>query len=229
MKPAVAIIPARGGSKGIPRKNIRLFCGKPLIAWTIEAARSAETIREVYVSTDDDEIAEEAMDFGAKVIYRPPELATDDAPSELAVSHAIANGARGQVTAFLQCTSPLMLPEDIDGCVRKVLSGEYDSCFTATPFEHFVWKEGERRAVYTAVDHDPENRPMRQKRERRWVETGACYAFETEAFFNFKCLRFFGRVGIHEVPKERSIEIDNLVDWELAETLMMKRLAAAKV
>lgn len=221
---AIAIIPARGGSKGIPGKNIRPFCDKPLIAWTIEAAKAAKTVDRVYVSTDDREIATVADSYGAFVIERPPELATDTAPSEMAVSHAIANGARGDVTVFLQCTSPLMLPDDIDGCVRKVLLDGHDSCFTATPFDHFVWKQGEKRAVYEAVDHDPENRPMRQQKPKRWVEVGACYAMDTDTFLNFKCLRFVGKVGIHEIPKDRALEIDDLNDWALAESLMERRL-----
>src|SRR5690606_5666092 len=147
---SVAIIPARGGSKGIPGKNIQIICGKPLIQWMIEAAQKAELVDNVYVTTDSPMIAQVAVDCGAEVIKRPSSLATDTSPSEASIIHAIESGARGDVTVFLQCTSPLTLPEDIDGCIRKIIRG-WDSCFTATPFHHYLWQDD--KDVVKAVDH----------------------------------------------------------------------------
>src|SRR5262245_2152884 len=115
-----AVIPARGGSKGIIGKNLRVVGGKPLIAHTILAARSARCIERVVVSTDDPAIAEASRAFGAEIVWRPSELASDTASSEAALLHALETLAREQqyrpeLLAFLQCTSPLTLAEDIDG------------------------------------------------------------------------------------------------------------------
>jgi len=121
----VAIIPARGGSKGIPGKNIKLLNGKPLIAYSIEAAKSASSISAVYVSTDSPEIASVARKYGALVIDRPKELATDTATSESVLLH-FAEQVDSDAIVFLQCTTPLTNSKDIDGAV-KLLEKGYDS------------------------------------------------------------------------------------------------------
>ncbi len=128
----VAIIPARGGSKGIPRKNIVPVAGKPLVAWSIEAARRASTVQRVFVSTDNGEIAEIAKQWGAEIIGRPVELSGDTASSESALIHALDVLKNEQdympdILAFLQCTSPLTLPEDIDGTIETLIAEQADS------------------------------------------------------------------------------------------------------
>ena len=123
----IAIIPARGGSKSIPRKNIVNFCGKPLIAWSIEQAAKCRRIDSVYVSTDDAEIADVSLAYGAKVICRPEELATDTASSESALIHAISEIEKEQrieTVAFLQATSPLRDDSDMDGALKKFIEEE---------------------------------------------------------------------------------------------------------
>lgn len=221
---AVAVIPARGGSKGLPGKNIRPFCGKPLIAWTIEAARKAQTVARVVVSTDDPQIAAVSARFGAEVVWRPGELAHDTAPSEEALLHALrCLGIHEGVLVFLQCTSPLTLPEDIDATVALLKNA--DSAFTATPWHRFLWAETPEGVV--PVGHDMTRRPMRQERKQQFLEVGAVYALKVEQFLRSRH-RFTGRVALHPLPPERSLEIDDETDFLLAETLMRRRLQQEK-
>ena len=121
----IALIPARGGSKGIPRKNLQSLAGKPLIAHTIEHARQARSVGRVVVSTDDAEIAAVSKQYGAEVVWRPAAISGDTASSESALLHALeylqqTEGYESDLLVFLQCTSPLTLPEDIDGTVQAL-------------------------------------------------------------------------------------------------------------
>ena len=217
---AVAVIPARGGSKGLPRKNVRLLCGKPLIAWTIEAATRARSVERVVVSTDDAEIAEASCRYGAQVVRRPRQISDDTSPSEAALLHALAELKIDQgVLVFLQCTAPLMLPEDIDGTVAAL--EDADSAFTATAWYHFLWKMTAQGAV--PVGHSKDQSPMRQQKEPEFLEVGAVYAMKIPGFLRAGH-RFFGRVAMHLIPPERSIEIDDETDFLLAEILMRRRL-----
>ena len=147
----IAIIPARGGSKGIPGKNIMDFCGKPLLAWSILQAKAAKTVKQVYVSSDDRTILDVAVSFGALPIIRPAEFATDTATSEQVLHHAI--GEIEQTTnkaidlvVFLQATSPLRTPEDIDSAVNTLCDEEADSLFSMAVLDDFcVWMRKEER------------------------------------------------------------------------------------
>lgn len=218
----IAIIPARGGSRGIPRKNIRLFCGVPLIVHTIRAAQAAPTVDGVLVSTDDEEIAGVAREAGAEVVMRPAAISGDEAGSESALTHALESlsgqgAALPEVTVFLQCTAPLMRPEDIEGCVRLIREGGADSAFVAAPFHYFVWKDEGEGA--TGVNHDPAERLRRQDREPEFIEAGSVYAMRTGEFLK-RGHRFFGKIRFHEIPSDRVVEIDDEGDWCRAEILM---------
>jgi len=213
------IVPARGGSKGIPGKNLRPVGGVPLVARTVAAAVGATMVDRVFVSTDDDTIAEVAASAGAEIIRRPANLSGDTASSESAVLHALdafeADGiAAPDVIVMMQCTSPFTMPADIDGTVTLVTSGLADSAFTAAPTHVFLWKQGDDGAV--AVNHDAAFRPRRQDREPEFVETGAVYAMRTKGFRDAQH-RFFGRVGLHEVEPERAGEIDEPHDLVVAD------------
>jgi N-acylneuraminate cytidylyltransferase len=222
----LAVIPARGGSQGIPRKNIKPLAGKPLIGWTIEAALAAEQVTRVVVSTDDEEIAAISRRFGAQVIERPAEISGALASSESALLHALdslreAEGYAPQAIAFLQCTAPLTLPEDIDGTVRLVMGGGFDSAVTMTPFHYFVWRE-EAEGQMEGVNHLASRRLMRQERSAEYLEVGAVYAMRAEGLRKHR-FRFFGRIGKHIVPASRAIELDDAEDWALAEMLIRTR------
>ena len=218
----VAIIPARGGSKGVPRKNLRMVAGKPLVAWCIEAAKQAKTVDVVYVSTDDDEIATVSEGFGAEVIRRPKELASDESSSESALLHAIsqieAQGIFPDEIVFMQCTSPLTSGDDVDSCVRKLESCGADSAFTAKEFFYFIWKINQDGSC-EGVNHDKRSRPRRQDRDAQYEENGAVYVMRTAGFKEAKH-RFFGKTVISLMPEERCFEIDTETDLKFADLLL---------
>ncbi len=212
---AVAIIPARGGSKGVPRKNLAEVGGLPLLVRTIHAARTVPSLARVIVSTDDDGIAAIARHAGADVVLRPPELATDDAPSELALLHVLdelrhREGMTPDVTVFLQCTSPFTTGADIEAVLETLVEEAADSVFTAQPFTHFLWRR-DATGRMTGVNHDATMRVMRQHREEEYLENGAIYAMRTEGFLRSRH-RFFGAVAVHVMPPGRSLEIDTQED-----------------
>lgn len=219
MTGTVAIIPARGGSKGLPRKNVLPLAGKPLLAHSIDAARAARLVDRVVVSTDDPEIAAVARAHGAEVIDRPAELSGDTASSEAALLHALAvlagQGYEPDVLVFLQCTSPLTTPEDIDAAAGAVIDGA-DTALTVTPFHYFLWT-----ATGEGVNHDKSVRLMRQQREPEFLETGSVYAMRVDGFRETRH-RFFGRTAMIEIPAERRLEIDDPADFRLAEERMSR-------
>jgi YrbI family 3-deoxy-D-manno-octulosonate 8-phosphate phosphatase len=226
-----AIIPARGGSKGIVGKNLRVLGGRPLIAHTLLAARAAKRVDRVVVSTDDPGIAEVAREYGADVVWRPAELASDSASSESALLHTLGSLAAEQkyepeLVAFLQCTSPLTLAEDIDGTIAKLIDEGADSALSVAMFHYFVWKTLGREAV--GVNHDKRVRPRRQDREPEFLETGAVYAMQRAGFLSAQH-RFFGKTVFYEMPLERVCEIDELVDLEVAELRLRQRAQSARL
>jgi YrbI family 3-deoxy-D-manno-octulosonate 8-phosphate phosphatase len=193
------------------------------VAWTIEAALAASLVNWVVVSTDDEEIAEVANRFGAEVVMRPAEISGDLSSSEAALVHALEvletkDGYRPDVLAFLQCTAPLTLPEDIDGTVRLVLEGGFDSAVTMIPFHYFIWRQTAGFHM-EGVNHVATHRLMRQEREPEFMEVGAVYAMHVEGFLEQRH-RFFGRIGKYLLPPYRGLEVDEPEDWILAETLM---------
>lgn len=222
----LAVIPARGGSKGIPGKNIKLLGGIPLIAHNIRAARAARTVSRVVVSTDDDAIAKVARDFGADVVMRPAALATDTAKSEDALLHVLtaleeSEGYRPDVVLLVQCTSPLTSAEDIDGVVTALFDGGADSSVAVAPFHYFLWGR-DAAGEGVAINHDKSIRLMRQQREPEFIETGAVYAMRVPGFQQTKH-RFFGRTVLHETPIENRLEIDDPIDFQLAEERLAMR------
>ena len=225
--PAVAVIPARGGSKSLPRKNVRPFAGHPLIAHTIMAARDALEGRAVFVSTDDTEIAEVSEAYGATVIWRPDELATDAAPSEAAILHALESlererGLDPEITVFLQCTSPFTSARHVVDLVAAIRAGA-DSALTVRPSHGFLWRmDDEHGAV--GVNHDRRFRARRQDLDPEFLETGAGYAFRSRAFLAAGH-RFFGRVALVETPDVPAIEIDNPEDFGVAEAWLGRHRA----
>lgn len=226
--PAVAIIPARGGSKGLPGKNVMRVGGVPLVARAVAAARAARTVGRVVVTTDDGEIARVAREAGASVVQRPADLAGDTASSESALLHAL-DALRGSgwdeasVTLFIQATSPFIEPGDLDAAVTAVAGGEADSVFAAVPSHAFIWRDdrGDERGDdpgARGVNHDAAVRPRRQDRPAEFRETGAFYAMRTSGFRAARH-RFFGRIGIRLVPELHGVEIDTAADLVVAQAL----------
>ncbi len=221
MSEVVALIPARGGSKGVPRKNVRRVGGVPLVARAIAAALAAEQVDRVVVSTDDDEIAAVAEEWGAQVVRRPARIAGDTASSESALLHALdvlaRDGIDVGILAFLQATSPFIDPDALDDGIRLVSSGGYDSVFSAVETFGFLWQRDPTGAA-GGVNHDPDLRPRRQDREPHLLETGAFYVLDA-AGFRAAAHRFFGRVGVVEVRETTAIEIDTAEQLEVARAI----------
>ncbi len=229
---AVAIIPARGGSKGIPRKNLRRLAGKPLIAYAIEQAQLAVSVERVVVSTDDPEIGMVAKVYNADVVWRPPEISGDDAPSEAALLHALEHlekidGYRPDLLVFLQCTAPLTLAEDIDGAIRVLMDEGADTVLAVTPFYRFLWRKDETGNA-VGINHDKSRRLRRQEMEPQYLETGAIYVMRVPGFKKAKH-RFFGKTALYVMPLERCWEIDEPVDLLIAEVLLREQQRKQKL
>lgn len=220
MSGVVAVIPARGGSKGVPRKNLRRVGGVPLLARAIAAARATASVDRVVVSTDDAEIAAVAEEWGASVIERPAALSGDTASSESALLHVLdeleAAGHPAEVLVFLQATSPFIDPHDIDVAVDLVLANEHDCVFSAIETYGFLWQDDAGSA--RGVNHDERRRPRRQDREPHYLETGAFYVMQA-AGFRAAGHRFFGRIGLVEVAERTAIEIDTEEQLALAQAI----------
>lgn len=222
-KKIVAIIPARGGSKGIPRKNIRPLAGKPLLSWTVKAALDALGKGNVYVSTEDVEIAEIARRYGAQIIDRPLELASDAATSESVIVHALhalhVLGKDVGDVAFIQPTSPFLRSVTISEAVELSKDPRFDSVITVE--EDFGY--------YGRVDEEGVYQPFRQERKRRqemepfYRDNGALYLAPRAVFLAWR--RMGDQVGTVLMSHEDSWEIDTPLDWAVAERIAARRLS----
>jgi CMP-N,N'-diacetyllegionaminic acid synthase len=222
----VAIIPARGGSKAIPRKNIIEFCGYPLISWTIACARKCSLLENVYVSTDDAEIAAVAKRYGAEVIQRPDNISGDTASSESALIHACEdirrNGSLPDAIAMLQATSPLREPVELDDALTKFAESTLDSMFSAAqPEDMLLWIEQEASGLQS-LNYDYKSRKPRQDAAHGpqvWIETGSFYLTRTQLLLE-SGNRLGGRIGFWPVPFWKSFEIDSRDSLEICSALM---------
>ncbi|MCX4643582.1 cytidylyltransferase domain-containing protein [Streptomyces sp. NPDC055059] len=244
----LAVIPARGGSKGVPAKNLAPVGGVPLVARTVRECRATRLVTDVVVSTDDAAIAAAAREAGAEVVLRPAAIAGDKSSSEAAVLHALdaheaLQGAAVDVVLLVQCTSPFIVREDIDGVVNAIVEKGADTALTVAPFHGFVWRDAddepaapaavERASVEGGTDtlvapaatsggygvnHDKSFRQMRQDRPQDLLETGAVYAMDASGFREAKH-RFFGRTELVRTDPARVLEIDDPHDLSRARAL----------
>ncbi|MFD5076048.1 cytidylyltransferase domain-containing protein [Streptomyces sp. NPDC058371] len=248
----LAVIPARGGSKGVPAKNLAPVGGVPLVARAVRECRATRLVTDVVVSTDDTAIAAAARAAGAEVVLRPAAIAGDTATSEAAVLHAMEahealHGAAVDVVLLVQCTSPFIVREDIDGVVNAVVEKGADTALTVAPFHGFVWRDGDDEptapvAVGSArtvavggtdtlvtetgtatsggygINHDKSFRPRRQDRPQDLLETGAVYGMDATGFRTAKH-RFFGRTELVRTDPARVLEIDDPHDLARARAL----------
>lgn len=225
---AVAFIFARGGSKGLPGKNIRPLNGKPLIAWSIEHAIAVKRIDRVIVSTDSDEIAELARQYGAEVPFmRPVELAGDNSPEWLAWRHALnylkeSTGALPEVMVSVPTTAPLRLPIDIENCLDEYEKGNADMVITVTdahrsPYFNMVKTNAD--GSVGLVNPPQSTIARRQDAPVVYDMATVCYVANPE-FVMAHNSTFEGRVKAVHVPTERAIDIDTLLDFQIAECLL---------
>ncbi|MYT23931.1 NTP transferase domain-containing protein [Streptomyces sp. SID7760] len=219
----LAVIPARGGSKGVPGKNLAEVAGVPLVVRAVRACRGAATVTDVVVSTDAEPIAEAARAAGAAVIPRPAALSGDTASSEAAVLHALdafeeLHSLTVDVVLLVQCTSPFLTSGDVESVAAAVATGAADSALTVAPFHGFLWRETADGTGGTGVNHDKSVRPRRQDRPRDLLETGAAYAMDAAGFRGARH-RFFGRTLPVPTDPARVLEIDDPHDLARARLL----------
>lgn len=225
----VGLICARGGSKGVPRKNVRMLAGKPLIAYAIEIARATPSIDRVVVSTDDAEIADVARQYGAEVPFmRPQELARDDSSEWLAWQHAIrtletAVGARKMdVLVCIPPTSPLRSAADVEGCIQMLLKSDADAVITVKPAErnpyfNMVMLD---KAGYARLLIQPD-RPVHQRQSAPPVYDMTTVAYAARPEFVLKADSMFeGKIRAVVVPLGRALDIDTELDFKIAELML---------
>ena len=210
----MCLILARGGSKGIPKKNIIDLNGKPLIAYAINAAKQS-SIDDVWVSTDCKKIKKISLEYGAQVVDRPQELSTDESVSEDALLH-FAKLVKFDILVFIQPTSPLINKNDINKGIKLLINNKYDSVFSAYK-EHWVprWTLNNQ-----PINWDTKDRPRRQDVQENYVENGAFYITTRKQLLN-SGLRYGGTIGTLEMPIKRSFQIDTYEDLQLIEKLLI--------
>ncbi len=224
----LCVIPARGGSKGLPRKNIKNLLGRPLISYSIEHAKKSSYVDRLVVSTDDEEIAGQSIKYGAEVPFiRPIELAGDDVGAIDVLLHAVGwiekeESAEYDIIILLHATSPLRTPDDIDKCVETMIEGQVDNVFSVT--------ESSRNPYFNMVECDGKTIRLvkegsfttRQSSPKVFDINASVYVWWTEKLKNGKSI-FLDNSSIYEMPKERSVDIDDEIDFQLAEMLLNEK------
>ena len=224
---AYAFVFARGNSKGLPGKNIKLLGGKPLLGHAIDVARQVPEIQKVFVSTDSEAIATVAREYGAEVIKRPQELATDEAPEWLAWQHAIkylqGRGEHFDLFVSLPATSPLRGVEDVASCIKSV-TDDVDVVVTVTPAARspfFNMLVRDEQGISSVVCSG-ENFHRRQDAPEVYDMTTVAYVARPEYILTNEKL-FAGRVSSVIVPRERAVDIDDIYDFRMAEMFLTER------
>jgi len=222
-----AVILARGGSKGIPGKNIINFCGKPLLAWTIEQCLQAESVNGVWVSSDDEKILAVAEKYGAQLIERPAEISDDFATSESAWLHAVNYLEQRELTTDVllapQVTSPLRTSEDIEKAIAIFENEKLDSLFSASIAEDLYYWERAKDGQLNSINYDYLNRKRRQDFQAQIIENGSFYAFKPDVLRK-ENNRFGGVIGYSEMEFWKMFEIDTIEDIRMCRALMNEYL-----
>jgi len=225
----LAIIPARGGSKGIPQKNIRMFAGKPLIAHTIDAAKDSKLVTRIMVSTDSQEIADVATAFGAEVPFlRPSEYATDRAKITDAIAHLIStvergSGYRPDYIVLLQPTSPLRTGKDIDGALELLFARKGSAVVSICQTEQLLFTKDTEDRISLAVDETFLRSSNRQELPLTYKLDGSMvYGIETGVFLRERNFIPHGVLG-YEIPRWRAVDIDEPQDFVLGELIFKNR------
>ncbi|KYK46052.1 MULTISPECIES: acylneuraminate cytidylyltransferase family protein [Bradyrhizobium] len=218
----LAVIAARGGSKGIPHKNLLDLCGKPLIAWTVEQARAARGVDVVAVSSDSDAILAAAEAAGAVGVRRPDDISGDLASSESAWLHALdateASMGRFERVVALQATSPIREPGDIENALATFDRDHLDSLLSVCEVEdYFNWRIG--ASGPEPINYDYRNRRMRQQIEKRYLENGSFYVL-IPSLLREQNNRLGGKIGFHVMERHKMFQIDRPEDVKLCAAIM---------
>jgi N-acylneuraminate cytidylyltransferase len=218
----LAVIAARGGSKGIPHKNLLDLCGKPLIAWTVEQARAAGGVDVVAVSSDSEQILAAAEAAGAVGVRRPDDISGDLASSESAWLHALdavdARMGRFERIVALQATSPIREPGDLDSALATFDREHLDSLLSVCEVEdYFNWRIGQDGPE--PINYDYRNRRMRQQIEKRYLENGSFYVL-VPSLLREQNNRLGGKIGFHVMERHKMFQIDRPEDVRLCAAIM---------
>ncbi len=216
-KSVLAIIPARGGSKGVPRKNIREVAGKPLIAFTIEEAKKSKYIDRLILSSDDAEIIRVAQSWGCEAPFvRPAELAQDETPGIAPVLHAMEQLPEYDIVVLLQTTSPLRSVADIDGCIEQCITNRANACVSVTPAEqspYWMYTMGKSGAMQPLIQTD-QVFARRQDLPQAYILNGAVYVARCDWLRQSKTFLAAETLGF-VMPAERSLDIDTELDLQI--------------
>jgi len=223
-KKVIAIIPARGGSKRIPGKNIKILAGKPLIAYTIEAALKCKYLQRIIVSTEDKEIAEVSKKYGSEIIERPKELATDESPDIYSVLHVLKILEKQKyipdIVIRLQAVSPLINAKDIDGAVSLFLKEKCESVFSVCEIHPSPYWSFKKEGRYLKTFFGKKYLLTRsQDLPKAYVHNGAICISAPKIIKKYKSF-YTDKILPYIMPKERSIDIDEEADFYLAEALI---------
>jgi len=216
------VILARSGSKGIPKKNIIDFCGKPLIAWTIEQCLTSKHISDVWVSSNSQDILDVAEEYGAKTIKRPEDISGDLASSESGWRHAIETIQKYKDIDLVlapQVTSPLRETKDIDNAIELFKKEKYDSMFSSCIVKDLFYWQKDERGQLQSINYDYLNRKRRQDTQEKIIENGSFYIFKPENIQKYNN-RFGGEIGHFEMDLWKMFEIDNIKDLKTCRVLM---------
>ncbi|XP_071813610.1 N-acylneuraminate cytidylyltransferase-like isoform X1 [Apostichopus japonicus] len=215
-----ALVLARGGSKGIPLKNIKPLAGLPLVAWCLRALLDSGEFDSVWVSTDHDEIARISQEWGAQVFRRSAQTAADKSPSIDAVKEFATHHPEVDYIAQVQCTSPCLHPFHVAGPCRMMREEGFDSVFAVTRRHGFRWQEVHGGGKTAPLNLDPKNRPRRQDWDGELIENGSFYFATRELILDG--LFQGGKIGYFEMQAEYSVDIDTDIDWPIAEQRVLK-------
>ena len=219
----VAIILARGGSKGIKDKNLINLCGKPLIEWTIKHCLNCKDIKEVFVSSDSLEILNFSKSQGARTIIRPEIISQDESTSEEAWEHSIEHiiNEKGSLIEYViapQVTSPIRHSDDFSEALKKMKNEKLDSLLSVNELkDFFIWKEQENGII--SDNYDYRNRSRRQLINKKYHENGSFYIFKPKILKAYKN-RLGGNIGYHLMEEYKSFQIDEIADVKLCEIIM---------
>ena len=220
----IVFIPARGGSKSIPLKNIKAINGKPLIYWTSKAAEDARCVDKIIIATENEKIKETVLNFGFKkleVYNRNPENARDESSTESVMIEYIKKSGLNPDDNFIliQATSPLLKPEYIDEMYGEYVNSGADSIFSGVREKQFHWIETPQGV--NPINYDYRNRPRRQDFQGIIAENGACYINKVKNILKDNC-RLSGKITVYEMPPQTGFEIDEESDWIIVEQLMLR-------
>lgn len=224
-KTVLAIIPARGGSKGVPKKNIQKVGGKSLLEWTAQEAGRSKYIDRLVLSSEDAEIIQLAKKCGIDVPFvRPMELTQDDSPASEAVLHALQMLPGYDYVVLLQPTSPLRIAADIDGCLEMTVAGNSKSCISVTETDkspYWMCRLDNNNILHPLI---PSESPSKRRQEYPpvYLPNGAVYLADTNFFLTHRNFKSESTIG-YKMPRERSLDIDTELDFIVCESILQNR------